>query len=192
MKPRRQPYIDPLAAKYRRNEYITVPQIRLIDAEGNPAGIIDTSLALNMAKEADMDLVEVAPNATPPVCKIISWSKFKYDQSKRNKSSTSKTQIKEVRMGALIGENDRLHKTKRIKEFLLDKHRVKVVVRTPGRIKIDQSRAIMTKIVEETYEFGELDGIIKQEGPSIVATLKPLKVKRVRVVEETEELNPVI
>lgn len=188
MKPKRQS-IDPLASKYRRNDFITSPQVRLIDAENNPIGIIDTKKALAMAQEADLDLVEVAPNATPPVCKIISWSKFKYDQSKKMKSNTSKTQMKEVRMGALIGENDRLHKTKRIKEFLVDKYLVRVAVRTPGRIKIDQSKAVMEKILTDIYEYGELEGTTKQEGPSIVAMLKPLKTKRIKPVEEEIENN---
>ena len=187
MKPKRQP-IDPLASKYRRNEYITSPQVRLIDAENNPIGIVDTKEALTMAREAELDLVEVAPNAKPPVCKIVSWSKFKYDQSKKLKSNTTKTQMKEVRMGALIDENDRLHKSKRIKEFLLEKHIVRVVVRTPGRIKIDHSRGIMDKVLADIYEYGELEGIVKQEGPSIVSMLKPLKTKRVKPVEEEPEI----
>lgn len=188
MKPRK-PNIDPLAAKYKRNDFITAPEVRLIDAAGEPAGVVPLRTALQMAQEAELDLVEVAPNANPPVCKIISWSKFKYDQSKKTKSSSSKTQMKEIRLGALIGVNDRIHKTKRIKEFLMDKHLVKVTVKTPGRIKIDQSRNVMALVLEDIYEYGEIDGGVKQEGASIVATLKPLKVKRTRPVLPEEELN---
>lgn len=183
MKPRRQS-VDPLAAKYRKNDNITVPEVRLIDADGSPLGIVSTQDALKMAQDQELDLVEVAPNAQPPVCKIISWSKFKYDYSKKNKPTGSKTQMKEVRMGALIGENDRLHKTKRMKEFLMDKHIVKVVVRTPGRIRIDQSFGVMDKVLNDVYEYGELDGQVKREGQNVVATIKPVKAKRTRPNEE--------
>jgi translation initiation factor IF-3 len=184
----RRPLIDPLAAKFKKNELISALEVRLIDENGEPLGVVSTSKALEMAKEADLDLVEVAPAAIPPVAKIISWSKFKYDHSKKSKSNTSKSQMKEVRFGAMIGENDRVHKTKRIKEFLMDKHLVKVTVRTPGRIKIDQSKNVMNKVIYDTYEFGELEGGVKIEGQSVTATLKPLKVKRIRPVEdETSE-----
>lgn len=182
---------DPLAAKFKRNEGITSPEVRLIDEESNPVGIVTLAEALKRAQEADLDLVEVAPTAVPPVCKIISWSKFKYDQSKKMRNTTSKTQLKEVRFGALIGENDRVHKTKRIKEFLSDKHLVRIQVRTPGRIKIEQSRIVMTKVLDDIYEYGELESPVKQEGNSIVAMVKPLKTKRVRPVveEQTDEYN---
>jgi len=178
--------VDPLASKYRRNEAITAKEVRLVDAEGEPAGVVPLDKAMQMAREAEMDLVEVAPSAVPPVCKIISWSKFKYDYSKKSKQTTAKTQMKEIRLGALIGDNDRDHKTKRIKEFLIEKHLVKITVRTPGRIKIENSRNVMTRVLDDIYEYGELEGAVKQEGHSITATVKPLKTKRTRPVVDDE------
>ena len=187
-----RPFLDPLAQKYRRNDFIKAENVRLIDSEGEPVGIVTLVKALEMAREAEMDLVEVAPNASPPVCKIISWSKFKYEQSKKTKGSTSKTQMKEVRFGAMIGEFDRGHKTKRIKEFLTDKYMVRIMVRTPGRVKVDQSKLVMNKVIEDIFEYGELDSPVKFEGRSVVAIVKPLKVKRQKPIVESDEPVAVI
>jgi len=185
LKPRR-PVFDPLAQKYKRNEAIIASEVRLVDTDGEPLGIVPLAEALKKAQEAELDLVEVAPTAKPPVCKITSWSKFKYDQSKKNKGSATKSKIKEIRMGALIGDHDRLQKSKRIKEFLNDKHMVKVTVRTPSRIRRERSADVMNKVIDDVYEYGEVDGGVKMEGAQVIVTVKPLKVKRQRPeVEDT-------
>jgi translation initiation factor IF-3 len=184
----RRSNFDPLAAKFKKNEFITSPQVRLVDEEGNPVGIVPLSEALEKAAAADMDLVEVAPTATPPVCKIISWSKFKYDQSKKQGTHTTKNQVKEVQFSPLIGENDRMHKVKRAREFLADKHMVKLVIvktKKQGRIRIEHSKEVMNKVVDDLYEYGELESPPKIEGSNVSAMVKPLKTKRLR--PETEE-----
>ena len=95
---------------FRRNRRIRVPEVRLIDENGEQAGVVSTKDALQRAQEAGLDLVEVAPTARPPVCKILDWGKFNYEQSKKNKrdkgSSKAKSGLKELRVRPAISEHD--------------------------------------------------------------------------------------
>jgi translation initiation factor IF-3 len=126
-----------LAAKELRiNEAIRVKEIRLLDDEGEQKGVVSVSEALEMAKNAGLDLVEVAPQANPPVCKILDYGKYKFDQEKRIKESRKKQKLiklKEVRMQPLIETHDLQFKTKHVKQFLDEGNKVKVTVRFRGR-----------------------------------------------------------
>lgn len=144
----------------RINKRIQVREVRLIDHEGNQRGIIPTAEALDLAREADMDLVEVSPNANPPVCKLLDYGKYKFEQEKRLKESRKKTKtikLKEIRMQPRIEKHDLQFKTKHIKEFLAEGFKVKVTIRFRGRElahtelgkdKLDQ----VLELLEDSYK----------------------------------------
>lgn len=120
----------------RTNEKIRVREVRLIDDEGDQKGIIPTLEALRMAQERGLDLVEVAPTAHPPVCKLIDYGKYKFEQEKKTRESKKKQKIvklKEVRMQPKIETHDLEFKTKHIEDFLSEGNKVKVTIRFRGR-----------------------------------------------------------
>ena len=120
----------------RINEMIRVREVRLIDDEGNQLGIVATQEALRMAKDRDLDLVEVSPNANPPVCKILDYGKYKFEQEKKlrdSKKNQKVLKLKEIRMQPKIGSGDLDTKAKHIQEFLDEGDKVKVTIRFRGR-----------------------------------------------------------
>ena len=120
----------------RVNEQIRVREIRLIDDEGNQKGIVPTLEALRMAKERELDLVEVSPNANPPVCKILDFGKYRFEQEKKlrdSKKNQKVLKLKEIRMQPKIGSGDLDTKAKHVQEFLNDGDKVKVTIRFRGR-----------------------------------------------------------
>ena len=120
----------------RVNEMIRIREVRLIDDEGNQKGIVPTLEALRMAKEKDLDLVEVAPTANPPVCKILNFGKYRLEQEKKlrdSKKNQKVLKIKEIRMQPKIGTGDLDTKVKHIQEFLDEGNKVKVTIRFRGR-----------------------------------------------------------
>jgi len=120
----------------RVNEQIRVREVRLIDDEGEQKGIVPTTEALKLAKERELDLVEVAPQANPPVCKILDYGKYRFELEKKLRDSKKKQKVlklKEIRMQPKIGAGDLDFKSKHIKEFLAEGNKVKVTVRFRGR-----------------------------------------------------------
>jgi len=120
----------------RINEQIRVREVRLIDDEGEQKGIVATMEALRMAKDLDLDLVEVSPNANPPVCKILDYGKYRFEQEKRLRDSRKNQKalkLKEIRMQPKIGSGDLDTKAKHIQEFLDEGDKVKVTIRFRGR-----------------------------------------------------------
>jgi len=120
----------------RINENIRVREVRLIDDEGNQLGIVPTAEALKLAKEKDLDLVEVSPNANPPVCKILDYGKYRFEQEKKlrdSKKNQKVLKLKEIRMQPKIGSGDLDTKAKHIQEFLDEGDKVKVTIRFRGR-----------------------------------------------------------
>ena len=120
----------------RINEMIRVREVRLIDDEGKQLGIIATPEALRMAKDKDLDLVEVSPNANPPVCKILDYGKYRFEQEKKlrdSKKNQKVLKLKEIRMQPKIGAGDLDTKAKHIQEFLDEGDKVKVTIRFRGR-----------------------------------------------------------
>jgi translation initiation factor IF-3 len=115
---------------------IRVREVRLIDDEGNQLGIVPTLDAVRMAQDKGMDLVEIAPQASPPVCRILDYGKFKFEQEKKNRESKKKQKLvkmKEIRMQPKIEDHDLQFKTKHVREFLDEGNKVKVTVRFRGR-----------------------------------------------------------
>ena len=120
----------------RINEQIRVREVRLIDDEGEQKGIVPTAEALKMAKERELDLVEVAPTANPPVCKILDYGKYRFEQEKKlrdSKKNQKLLKLKEIRMQPKIGAGDLDFKSKHVQEFLAEGNKVKVTVRFRGR-----------------------------------------------------------
>ncbi len=137
----------------RVNERIRVREVRLIDDEGNQLGIVPTPEAMNMAKERGIDLVEVAPQANPPVCKLLDYGKYKFEQEKKNRESKKKQKqlrMKEIRMQPKIESHDMQFKTKHIREFLDEGNKVKVTVRFRGRemAHTELGRDVLNRILE--------------------------------------------
>lgn len=141
----------------RINNQIRVKEVRLIDAEGKQYGIIETQEAIKMAMAANLDLVEIAPNAELPVCRIMDFGKYKYEQEKRqreNKKNASTVKLKEIRMQPKIEKHDLAFKTKHIKEFLDENSKVKVTIRFRGRelAHTDRGKVVLDKILESLTE----------------------------------------
>ena len=160
----------------------------VIDAYGNQLGVIDRFEALRIAKEQGLDLIEVAPTAKPPVAKILSWSKFKYQQDKKRKENKGKSlEMKEMWFKAFIGEGDFGHKIERIKEFLNKKHPVKISIRGRGRVQSVQLWALLEKIkIALVGSIQEGSEEAKMEGRNIFWIVRPTKVIK---VNETENEN---
>ncbi|MCX7775532.1 MAG: translation initiation factor IF-3 [Rectinemataceae bacterium] len=120
----------------RINEQIRVREVRLIDEKGEQRGIVPTLEALKIARELGLDLVEVAPQSVPPVCKLLNYGKFKFEQEKKIKDAKKRskvTELKEIRMQPKIAEHDLDFKANHVREFLEDGNKVKVTIRFRGR-----------------------------------------------------------
>lgn len=144
----------------RINEQIRVREIRLIDDEGVQKGIVPTIEALKMAKERELDLVEVSPNANPPVCKILDFGKYRYEQEKKlrdSKKNQTVLKLKEIRMQPKIGTGDLDTKAKHVQEFLNEGDKVKVTIRFRGRelahteLGFDVLKEVEKRLVAGTY-----------------------------------------
>ncbi len=163
----------------RINEQIRVREVRLIDDEGNQKGIVPTREALEMAKEAGVDLVEVAPQSKPPVCKILDYGKYKFDLEKKNREQKKKqklVKLKEVRMQPKIEKHDLAFKTKHVQEFLAGGNKVKVTIRFRGRemAHTELGRVVLDKLIELLEEGSfNIDSPPRQEGRFMSMMLSP-------------------
>src|SRR6187200_236125 len=120
----------------RINERIRVPQVRLVGEDGNQIGVVDTQQALRYAQERDLDLVEVAPEARPPVCRVLDYSKYKYEQSQKQKAARKHQQqitIREIKLRPKIAEHDYATKKGHVERFLKHKDKVKITIMFRGR-----------------------------------------------------------
>lgn len=144
----------------RINEQIRVREVRLVDEEGGQNGIVSTSEALKLAKERELDLVEVSPNANPPVCKILNYGKYRFEQEKKLRDSRKNQKalkIKEIRMQPKIGPGDLDTKAKHVQEFLDEGDKVKVTIRFRGRelahteLGYDVLNEVMKRLTEGSY-----------------------------------------
>ncbi len=144
----------------RVNEQIRVREVRLIDDDGEQKGIVPTMEALKLAKEKDLDLVEVSPNANPPVCKILDFGKYRFEQEKKlrdSKKNQKVLKIKEIRMQPKIGTGDLDTKAKHVQEFLNEGDKVKVTIRFRGRelahteLGFDVLKEVEKRLTEGTY-----------------------------------------
>ena len=170
--------VDPFAA-IRRNHRIKVPQVRVISPEGKQLGVIDTAKAVNLALEVGLDLVEVAPNATPPVCRIMDFGKYVYEESKKTSHSKSTaSKIKEIEFSARIEQNDFFTKLRHAEEFLDHGNKVKLRLKFRGRemAHTEIGFDVMKRAVSELAGMGHPDADPKLIGRNIHVMLTPLPV----------------
>jgi translation initiation factor IF-3 len=168
--------IGPIERGLRVNEQIRISPVRVITAEGAMLGVMPTSKALEAAREAGLDLVEVAPNERPPVCKIIDYGKFKYTQKKKlSKQKQHQVHIKEIRVRPKTGDHDIEVKVKRAREFLEHKDKVLVNVLFRGRelAHIDEGRRVMEEVLQALDEVGKVEKNPSMEGKRMTAIVAP-------------------
>jgi translation initiation factor IF-3 len=158
---------------YDRNDYIKASELMVIDENGEKLGLLDRNTALAIAREKELDLVLISPTAKPPVARILSWTKFKYEQSrKKRENKGKKVEVKEMWFKPKIEEGDIAHKVSRIKEFITKGDRVKVTIRAQGRVTYTELRNTLARVMERIAEFATLDGDTKQEGRNISVFVK--------------------
>ncbi len=148
----------------------------MISADGGQLGIIPTDEAMSLAREAGLDLVEVAPNEKPPVCRIMDFGKFKYQQKKKHhKTHVHHAKIKEIRLRPKTGEHDIEFKVNQAKGFLLHKDKVVVSVVFRGRelAHIDEGQRVMKQIVQQLEPVSKVEAPPQQMGRRLVCTLSP-------------------
>jgi translation initiation factor IF-3 len=160
----------------RINEQIRISPVRVISAEGELLGVLNTEEALARAREAELDLVEVAPNERPPVCRIMDYGKFKYQQKKRlAKGHTHHSKIKEIRVRPKTGEHDIHFKLVQARGFLQHKDKVIVSVIFRGRelAHIEEGRKVIDHVIKELEDVGKIESAPSHQGKRIVAILAP-------------------
>ncbi len=162
----------------RINDKIRVPQVRLIGPDGNQLGVMATQRAQEMANQYELDLVEVASTATPPVCRIIDFSKFKYDQEKKEreaKKHQKQVRLKEVRIKPHIDEHDYQTKLKQAVSFLKKKNKVKVNLFFRGRQMehLDIGRKILDRFITDTQNEGQIEREPLLEGKIMSLVVSP-------------------
>jgi len=162
----------------RINERIRVPEVRLIGPEGNQLGVVPIEKALDMANQYELDLVEVAPQANPPVCRIIDFSKFKYDQEKKEREAKKHQKhgkLKEVRLKPNIDEHDYQVKLKQTITFLQKRDKVKINLFFRGRQAehMDLGRKLLDKFILDTQNDGQLEKEPYLEGKVMSIVVAP-------------------
>ncbi|WP_368346384.1 translation initiation factor IF-3 [Pelagovum sp. HNIBRBA483] len=164
----------------RVNDRIRGTEIRLIGAEGENVGVVSPERALALAEEAGLDLVEISPNATPPVCKIMDYGKFKYETQKKEAEARKKQKIievKEVKFRPTTDTHDYDVKMRNVFKFLDNGDKVKVTLRFRGREMAHQDlgRQLLERVAEDIKELGKVDNMPKMEGRQMVMMISPLK-----------------
>ncbi|SFR83834.1 translation initiation factor IF-3 [Anaeromicropila populeti] len=158
------------------NEQIRDKEIRLIGEEGEQLGIMSSKDAMKLAKEANLDLVKIAPQAKPPVCKIIDYGKYRYELARKEKEAKKKqktTDVKEIRLSPNIDENDLSTKANQARKFLTKGDKVKVTLRFRGRemAHMGMSRQILDKFFERVEDVAMVEKPAKLEGRSMIMFL---------------------
>jgi translation initiation factor IF-3 len=164
----------------RINERIRAREVRLVGANGEQIGVKPLPEALHIAREHDLDLVEVAPNANPPVCKIMDFGKFKYEQDVRRKESRRKTSnvvIKEMKFRPKIDEHDYTTKTKHVERFLNEGSKVKITIMFRGREMAhpELGKKILDRIAEQVKDVGNVEAAPRVDGRNMLMVLAPVK-----------------
>jgi translation initiation factor IF-3 len=160
------------------NDRIRSPQVRLIGPDGDQIGLISTQEALRRARELDLDLVEVAPQAQPPVCRIMDYGKFKYERDIRQKEARKKqarTELKEIKFRPKIDAHDYATKKGHVDRFVRGGHKVKVTIMFRGRemTHTELGRKILDRLVADLGELVTVESMPKQEGRNMIMVIAP-------------------
>lgn len=169
-------------AEHRINEHIRVPQVRLV-GENVTVGVYSTDEARKMAREQELDLVEISPQADPPVCRIIDYNKFLYDKKKKEKEMKAKaktTEMKEIRFTPNTDDHDFDFKSKHAESFLKEGNKVKAYVQFKGRaIQFkDRGELLLLKFADRLKDLGQLESMPKLEGKRMLAIISPKTGKK--------------
>ncbi|MEL4357111.1 translation initiation factor IF-3 [Luteococcus sp. H154] len=183
---------DAISNEPRINERIRVPEVRLVGPAGEQVGIVKIDQALQLAREHDLDLVEVAPQARPPVAKLMDYGKFKYENAQKARESRrnqTNTVIKEMKLRPKIDEHDYETKKGHVVRFLKAGDKVKITIMFRGR---EQSRPelgfnLLKRLADDVTEFGFIESAPKQDGRNMLMVLGPTKKKTEARVEEKVE-----
>jgi translation initiation factor IF-3 len=167
-----------ISADLRINDRIRVPQVRLIGYSGEQVGIVDIDTALNMADEVGLDLVEISPDANPPVCKVMDFGKYKYEiaqKAREARQNQTHIVVKEMRLGLKIEPHDYETKRNHIEKFLKGGDKVKVTVQFRGReqTRPEMGYRLLMKLAEELVEVAVVEFAPKKEGRSMTMVLGP-------------------
>jgi translation initiation factor IF-3 len=191
----------PISSEPRINDRIRVPEVRLVGPEGEQVGIVPIGKALELAAEADLDLVEVAPMARPPVCKLMDYGKFKYESAQKAREARRNqalTVIKEMKLRPKIDSHDYETKKGHVERFLKQGDKVKVTIMFRGR---EQSRPelgfrLLQRLAEDIQELGFVESSPKQDGRNMIMVVaphrsaKPARVTRVTDVADVADSEP--
>jgi translation initiation factor IF-3 len=163
----------------RINDRISNPEIRLIGAEGENVGLVSPLRGIELAEAAGLDLVEISPNANPPVCKIMDFGKFKYEQQKRESEARKKQKIievKEVKFRPGTDTNDYDVKMRNVYKFLANGDKVKITLRFRGRemAHLNLGRELLERVAEDVKEEGKVENMPKMEGRQMIMMIGPL------------------
>ena len=166
----------------RINERIRVPQVRLVGEDGNQIGVVDTQQALRYAQERDLDLVEVAPEARPPVCRVLDYSKYKYEQEQKAKAARrhqKQVNVREIKLRPKIATNDYETKKNHVVRFLKGDDRVKVTIMFRGREQTHPERGerLLMRLAEDVADLGTVEQSPQQDGRNMTMLLAPSKKK---------------
>ena len=179
--PRRFDRQPPERDTTRINERIRVPEVRLIDETGGQVGIMKTQEALRYAQSKDLDLVEVAPEAKPPVCRVLDYSKYKYEQAQKQKAARKHQQqitIREIKFRPKIAQHDYDTKKGHVERFLKARDKVKVTIMFRGREMAHPERGeqLLNRLAEELGELAVVEQRPQQDGRNMVMMLAPSKI----------------
>jgi translation initiation factor IF-3 len=164
----------------RVNGYIRAPEVRVVAPDGEQIGVKKLAEALWLAEQLDLDLVEVAPNAKPPVCRLMDYGKYKYEQSVRDREARKKqtrTTVKELRMKVRIGDHDFEINRRKAEEFLGEGDKVKVTIRFRGREqeRPEYGRELLDRLIEELGEKASVEQPPAMEGRNMTMVLAPTR-----------------
>jgi translation initiation factor IF-3 len=178
--PRRFDRRPPDRDNTRINERIRVPEVRLIGADGEQVGIVATDKAMEMAREADLDLVEVAAGAKPPVARLLDYSKYKYEQEQKVKAARkhqTQVNVREIKLRPKIADNDYRTKRGHVERFLRQGDRVKVTIMFRGREQAhpERGRDLLQRLVDDLGDLAEVESKPLQEGRNMSMLLGPSK-----------------
>jgi translation initiation factor IF-3 len=178
--PRRFDRRPPERDQTRINDRIRVPEVRLVGEDGKQIGVVKTSEALRYAQERDLDLVEVAPDARPPVCRVLDYSKYKYEQAQKQKAARKHQQqitIREIKFRPKIAQNDYDTKKSHVTRFLLGHDKVKITIMFRGREVTHPERgtALLDKLAGELAELAVVEQTPLQDGRNMTMLLAPSK-----------------
>lgn len=166
--------------RIRRNEELTAVEVRVIDSAGDQAGVMALDLAIQLARDEGLDLVEVSPNAAPPVCRIMDFGKYLFEINKKGqntKRKTKRTQVKEIKFRPTTDDGDYQIKLRKLKEFLDNGDKAKVTLRYRGREMVHQDLGVqlIERVKKDLEDYGSVEQTPLLEGRQMVMILGPKK-----------------